>query len=36
MSTTNPTWAEPGANLNLRSERQATNRLNYGMFLQLV
>jgi hypothetical protein len=30
LSTTNPTWTEPGANSGLRSDRLATNHLNQG------
>jgi hypothetical protein len=30
LSTTNPTWTDPGANPGLRSERSATNRLSHG------
>jgi hypothetical protein len=30
LSTTNPTWIDPGANPGLRVERLATNRLSYG------
>jgi hypothetical protein len=30
LSTTNPTWIEPGANPGLRGERPATNRLSHG------
>jgi hypothetical protein len=29
MSSTNPTYTEPGANSGLRGERPATNRLSY-------
>jgi hypothetical protein len=29
LSTTNPTWIEPGANPGLRGERPATNDLSY-------
>jgi hypothetical protein len=28
VSTTNPTWSEPGANIGLRGERPATNSLS--------
>jgi hypothetical protein len=28
LSTTNPTWIDPGANPGLRGERPATNRLS--------
>jgi hypothetical protein len=30
LSTTNPTWIDPGANPDLRGERPATNRLSHG------
>jgi hypothetical protein len=30
LSTTNPTWTDPGSNPGLRGERPATNRLNRG------
>jgi hypothetical protein len=30
LSTTNPTWADPGSNPSLRSERPAINRLSHG------
>jgi hypothetical protein len=30
LSTTNPTWIDPGANPSLRGERPATNRLSHG------
>jgi hypothetical protein len=30
LSTTNPTWIEPGANPGLRGELPATNRLTHG------
>jgi hypothetical protein len=30
LSTTNPTWIDPGANPGLRDERPATNRLRNG------
>jgi hypothetical protein len=30
LSTTNPTWTDPGSNPILRSERPATNRLSHG------
>jgi hypothetical protein len=30
LSTTNPTWTDPGLNLGLRGERPATNRLSHG------
>jgi hypothetical protein len=30
LSTTNPTWTDPGSNPSLRGGRPATNRLNHG------
>jgi hypothetical protein len=30
LSTTNPTWTEPGSNPGLRDRRPATNRLSHG------
>jgi hypothetical protein len=30
LSTTNPTWIDPGANQGLRGERPATNRLSHA------
>jgi hypothetical protein len=30
LSTTNPTWIDPGANPGLHGERPATNRLSHG------
>jgi hypothetical protein len=30
LSTTNLIWIDPGANLGLRGERPATNRLSHG------
>jgi hypothetical protein len=30
LSTTNPTWIDPGANPVLRGEKPATNRLSHG------
>jgi hypothetical protein len=30
LSTTNPTWTDPGSNTGLRGERPAPNRLNHG------
>jgi hypothetical protein len=30
LSTTNPTWPDPGANLGRRGRKPATNRLSYG------
>jgi hypothetical protein len=31
LSTTNPTWPDPGSNLGRRGGKPATNRLSYGM-----
>jgi hypothetical protein len=31
LSTTNPTWIDPGANPGLRGERPAINDLSHGM-----
>jgi hypothetical protein len=36
LSTTNPTWKDPGANPGLRGERPATNHLSHGTALYLV
>jgi hypothetical protein len=30
LSTTNPTWTDPGSNPGLRGEMPATNRLSHG------
>jgi hypothetical protein len=30
LSTTNPTWIDPGANPGLLGERPTTNRLSHG------
>jgi hypothetical protein len=30
LSTTNPTWTDPGSNPGLRGGRPAANRLSYG------
>jgi hypothetical protein len=30
LSTTNPTWTDPGSNLGLRGGKQVTNCLSYG------
>jgi hypothetical protein len=30
LSTTNPTWTDPGSNPGLRGERLATNHLSHG------
>jgi hypothetical protein len=34
LSTTNPTWKDPGTNLGLHGERPATNRLSHGTALE--
>jgi hypothetical protein len=33
LSTTNPTWTDPGSNPGLRGEKPATNRLSHGTAL---
>jgi hypothetical protein len=35
LSTTNPTWIDPGVNLGLRGERPATNDLSHGTVIPL-
>jgi hypothetical protein len=30
LSTTNPTWPDPGSNTGRRGGKPATNRLSYG------
>ena len=35
LSTTNPTWIDPGSNMGFRGEKPATNRLSHGTALQL-
>jgi hypothetical protein len=30
LSTTNPTWTDPGSNPGVRGERPAINRLSHG------
>jgi hypothetical protein len=35
LSTTNPTWPNPGSNPSLRGGKPATNRLSYGAALEL-
>jgi hypothetical protein len=35
LSTTNPTWTDPGSNPGLRGERPAANRLSHGTALYL-
>jgi hypothetical protein len=34
LSTTNPTWTDPGSNPGIRGERPATNRLSHGTALK--
>jgi hypothetical protein len=34
LSTTNPTWIDPGANPSFRGERPATNDLSHGSALK--
>jgi hypothetical protein len=34
LSTTNPTWTDPGSNPGLRGERPATNRLSHATALE--
>jgi hypothetical protein len=36
LSTTNPTWTDPGSNPGLRSGRPATNSLSHGTAIVLV
>jgi hypothetical protein len=36
LSTTNPTWTDPGSNPDLRGERPATNRLSHGTAISSV
>jgi hypothetical protein len=36
LSTTNPTWIDPGANPGLRGERPATNDLSHGTALCFI
>jgi hypothetical protein len=36
LSTTNPTWPDPGSNPGHRSGKPATNRLSYGAALLIV
>jgi hypothetical protein len=36
LSTTNPTWIDPGANPGLHGERAATNHLSHGMALIII
>jgi hypothetical protein len=36
LSTTNPTWIDPGANPGLRGERPATNRLSHGTAYNVI
>jgi hypothetical protein len=34
LSTTNPTWTDPGSNPGIRSERPTTDRLSHGTVIQ--
>jgi hypothetical protein len=36
LSSTNPTWIDPGANAGLRGERPATNDLSHGTALTVL
>jgi hypothetical protein len=36
LSTTNPTWTDPGSNPGLRGGRPATNRLSQGTVMGLL
>jgi hypothetical protein len=36
LSTTNPTWSDPGSNLGRRGGKPATNRLSYGAAENMV
>jgi hypothetical protein len=36
LSTTNPTWTDPGSNPGLRGGRPATNRLSHGTVNNLL
>jgi hypothetical protein len=36
LSTTNPTWIDPGTNSGFRGERAATNRLSHGTALKII
>jgi hypothetical protein len=36
LSTTNPTWIDPGANPGLRGERPATNHLSHSTALMCL
>jgi hypothetical protein len=35
LSTTNPTWTDPGSNPGLRGERPAANSLSHGTAVRL-
>jgi hypothetical protein len=35
LSTTNPTWTDPGSNPGLRGVRPVANRLSHGTAIQL-
>jgi hypothetical protein len=36
LSTTNPTWPDPGSNLGRRGGKPATNRLSYGAAMNIL
>jgi hypothetical protein len=36
LSTTNPTWIDPGANLGLHGDRLATNDLSHGTAVKIM
>jgi hypothetical protein len=36
LSTTNPTWPDPGLNPGRRGRKSATNRLSYGAALDRI
>ena len=36
LSTTNPTWTDPGSNPGLHGERPASNRLSHGTALSVI
>jgi hypothetical protein len=36
LSTTNPTWPDPGSNPGRRGGKPATNRLSYGTASSMV
>jgi hypothetical protein len=36
LSTTNPTWTDPGSNPGLRGGKSVTNRLSHGTTAHLI